>query len=265
VTFKDGTTILNVATLAGGTASFTISTLRGGIRSITALYSGDSNFSGSASAVLIETVNPVGTSTTVTALPTASQYHQPVTLSATVSSVTGVIPVGHVAFNDGTHTLGTASLIAGNAAFSVSNLSAGVHSITAVYPGAAAFLASTSASITTTVSKASTTTTLMSSPNPSSSGQAVTFTATVLGAYGGSPTASVTFMDGSTILGRVATDAITHQATLVISTLAVGAHYVTATFSGNANFAASTSAVLEQDVAGGQAKPLAARLGNWGN
>jgi hypothetical protein len=42
--------------------------------------------------------------------------------------------------------------------------------------------------------------------------------------------------------------ATTHQATFVISTLAVGTHNITATFIGGGNFAASSSAILQQVV-----------------
>ena len=249
VTFKDGTTVLGTSTLAGGIASLTTSTLGGGKRSVTAVYGGDSNFVVSASPVLTQTVNPASTTTTVAAAPSASQYFQPVVLTATVNSVTGAIPIGSVVFKDGTHNLGAGGLSSGTASLSVSTLAAGTHSITAVYSGpAVTFNGSTSAAVTVTVSKAPTTTTLTSTPNPSTSGQAVTFTATVLGANGGSPTAGVRFTEGTTILGTAAVNATTHQATLVLSTLTVGTHNITATFLGGANFVPSASSVLPQVV-----------------
>ena len=249
ITFKDGATVLGTSTLAGGVASLTTSTLAGGKRSITAVYGGDSNFVVSASPVVTQTVNPASTTTTVAAVPSASQYFQPVVLTATVNSVTGAIPIGNVVFKDGTHTLGAGTLSSGTASLSVSTMAAGTHSITAVYSGpAVTFTGSTSAAVTVTVSRAPTTTTLTSTPNPSTSGQSVTFTATVLGANGGSPTAGVRFTEGTTVLGTVAVNATTHQATLVLSTLAVGTHNVTATFLGGGNFLGSTSGVVTQVV-----------------
>ncbi|MGA9306203.1 MAG: Ig-like domain-containing protein, partial [Candidatus Sulfotelmatobacter sp.] len=122
------------------------------------------------------------------------------------------------------------------------------HSITAVYAGNTTFIGSTSTAISVTVSRASTTTTLASTPNPSSGGQAVTFTATVTPAYGGSPTAPVTFIDGITTLGSVGVNATTHQATLVISTLAAGTHNVVANFVGGLDSAPSSSATVSQTV-----------------
>jgi hypothetical protein len=68
----------------------------------------------------------------------------------------------------------------GAASLSVSTLSVGAHSITAVYSGdGAAYLGSTSAGFTETVGKAATTATLAASPNPATAGQSVTLSAAV--------------------------------------------------------------------------------------
>src|SRR5205823_1159861 len=76
-------------------------------------------------------------------------------------------------------------------------LSAGSHSITAVYSADTNFNASTSGALSQVV-KATSTTTLASSSNPSVFGQSVTFTATV---SPGTATGTVTFMDGASTLG----------------------------------------------------------------
>lgn len=95
---------------------------------------------------------------------------------------------------------------------------------------------------------ASTTTTLTSSINPSSFNQSVTFTATVTPPGGGTATGTVSFFDGSKNLGT--RTLIGGVATLTLSTLAIGAHSITAVYGGDANFATSTSAVLSQTVQG---------------
>jgi hypothetical protein len=74
----------------------------------------------------------------------------------------------------------------------------------------------------------------------------VTFTATVAGAYGGGPVATVMFFDGDAVLGKATVSA--QQATLIISTLGSGSHNITASFAGGTNFTASSSAVLTQTV-----------------
>jgi sugar lactone lactonase YvrE len=80
-------------------------------------------------------------------------------------------------------------------------------------------------------------------------GQAVTFTATVTrSATGiGFPSGSVTFMDGSTVLGT--SPLVSGTATLTLTTLSAGAHAITATYSGDLNFESSESPVLSQAVA----------------
>jgi hypothetical protein len=97
-----------------------------------------------------------------------------------------------------------------------------------------------------------TATTLTSSPNPSSFGQTVTFTATAtaqLGFHQGTPTGTVTFYDGTTDIGVSTLDG-GGVASLTTSTLAVGTQSITATYNGDVNFAPSTSAVLGQVVQG---------------
>jgi cyclophilin family peptidyl-prolyl cis-trans isomerase len=212
-----------------------------------------------ATATSTATVSvPNATTTTLTATPNRSVFGQSVMFTATVSvnsPGTGT-PTGVVNFLEGTNTVGTATLDAnGRAVFSTATLGAGTHAITASYPGAAAsgsnpgFGPSTSAAVTQTVSAASTTTTLTSSPNPVSVGQSVTFMATVTASApsGGTPSGTVNFQEGSTVLGSVPLNA-TGVATFSTSTLAAGTHTITAVYAGVNNFTTSTSAPVTQTV-----------------
>jgi hypothetical protein len=90
-----------------------------------------------------------------------------------------------------------------------------------------------------------TATTLATNLNPIVTGQLVTLTATVTTADG-TPTGSVTFLDGDTVLGVVAVDP-NGQASLVVP-LGVGTHSLTAFFTGIAPFTGSTSAAVSQTV-----------------
>lgn len=92
---------------------------------------------------------------------------------------------------------------------------------------------------------ATTTTALVSSQNPSSYGQSVTFTAT-LSSSGGTPTGTVTFNDGGAAIGTSSLSA--GVATFATKTLAVGNHVITATYNGSPAFDASTSPALTQSV-----------------
>ena len=88
-----------------------------------------------------------------------------------------------------------------------------------------------------------TSTSLISSLNPSTVGQPVTFTATVTG---NNPTGTVEFREGMVVLGSSALSGT--SATLTISTLTQGTHPITAVYSGDANNLTSTSSILNQVV-----------------
>jgi hypothetical protein len=84
-----------------------------------------------------------------------------------------------------------------------------------------------------------TTTTLSSSPNPSTFGQSVTFTATVTSGAG-VPAGTVTFSEGSTVLASgVTVDGAGHAA-FNTTALAVGSHVITAAFTGGSGWANSS-------------------------
>src|SRR5207245_1572382 len=119
----------------------------------------------------------------------------------------------------------------------------------------------TSTSTTTTATIPGTTTGVTSSANPSVSGQPVTFTATVTARSPGAgiPTGTVTFKDGSTILGTGTLDG-SGQGTFVTSTLAVGSHSITASYGGDANFNGSTSPRLTQTVKYGTTTSVSSSL-----
>src|SRR3989449_947962 len=253
VTFNDGTTSLGVVTLVNGSASLTVSTFAVGSHSLTAAYSGGGNFQASTSATVTQTVNQGSTSTSLTSTPNPSNVGQAVTLTATVSAVSPAagVPTGTITFRDGATSLGVVTLVNGSASLTVSTLATGNHSLTAIYSGSPSFLGSTSAIVIQAVNLLNTSTSLTSTPNPSTTGQAVTLTATVspVPPATGVPTGTVTFRDGATALGTVTL--VNGSASLNVTTLAVGSHSLTAAFNGNATFAASTSAVLTQTVNAG--------------
>jgi len=240
VTFKDGSTTLGTGTLSGGKATYTTSALTTGSHSMTAVYGGDSNYNGSTSSALTQTVNKASTTTAVSSSANPSTFGASVTFTATVTPSTAT---GTVTFKDGSTTLGTGTLSSGRATYSTATLSGGSHSITAVYGGDSNYNASTSSTLTQTVNKANTTTTVASSANPSAYGSSVTFTATVTPS---TATGTVTFKDGTTTLGTGTISSGT--ASYSTSTLAVGSHSIKATYSGDSNYNTSTSSTLTQTV-----------------
>jgi outer membrane autotransporter protein len=96
-----------------------------------------------------------------------------------------------------------------------------------------------------TYTNASTSVTLTSSPNPSQSGQAVAFSASVASS-GGSPSGTMTFSDGGVVFGTVALSG--GVATLTTASLSVGTHNITATYNAGPGFSGSASAALAQMV-----------------
>jgi hypothetical protein len=84
-----------------------------------------------------------------------------------------------------------------------------------------------------------------SNRNPSVSGQSVTFTARVTPV---AATGTVTFtVDGAAVAGPLTLDA-TGRATLVLGSLSVGTHTVSAGYGGSVNYLQSASATLTQTV-----------------
>jgi Glycoside hydrolase family 44/Bacterial Ig-like domain (group 3) len=196
---------------------------------------------------------PVATTTSLSASATHATSGQAVTFTATVAPKSGSgIPSGTVAFSDGGTQIGSASLnSSGSAAFDTSSLAIGSHSISAAYSGDTSFASSTSAAVSVTISapaKIATTTSVMASATQLTTGQNVTFTAGVAPQTGTSvPTGSVTFLDGQMQLGAVTLNG--GAASFSTATLAAGTRTITATYSGDSNYAPSTSAALMVTVA----------------
>jgi hypothetical protein len=253
VTFLDGATTLGTGTLNGsGQATFTTSGLAFGGRSITAAYAGDTSFTTSTSSPLTQTVNRASTSVALGSSVNPSVFGQPVTFTATVASVApgSGTPTGTITFRDSGTAIGTGALSGGGVAtITISTLAVGSHSITADYGGDTNFATSSASPSSQVVNKASTSSTLASSLNPSSFAQTVTITATVAAVSpgGGTPTGTVTFRDGGTALGA-AVALVSGQATFTSSTLSVGAHSLTADYSGDTSFLASSAATFTQTV-----------------
>ena len=249
VQFFDGVTSLGSSALNGsGVATLSTSSLSVGGHSITAVYGSDSNFNGSTSSILTQVVNRANTSTALTNPTNPSVFGQSVTFTATVTAVApgAGTPTGTVSFYDGLTLLGSSGLNgSAQATLSTSGLSVGSHSISAVYGSDSNFNGSTSSTLTQVVNKANTTTTVVSSLNPSILGQVVTLTATVSAILpgAGTQTGTVTFKDGSTVLGTGVLSAA-GVATFLTSSLSVGPHVITAVYGGDLNFNTSTGALL---------------------
>ena len=249
--FKDGTTTLGTAALNGsGVATFAANALSIATHSIKVVYGGDANDLASNSIALGQIVKKASTSTTLTASANPAVAGQAITLTAKVSAIKpgAGVPTGSVTFKDGTTVFGAGKLSAGGvASFATSSLAAGIHSITAVWSGGVKYGASTSATLRLNVKRA-TSVVLSSSANPAVVGQSVTLTATVTAKKPSSttPTGTISFMDGSTLLGTATL--VKGVARLSTSKLSVASHAIRAVYNSDGTFATSTSAILTETV-----------------
>jgi hypothetical protein len=210
------------------------------------------------------------TTTTLVASPNPSNSGQSVTFNATVAASNASSdpsnPGGTVNFYScptaacgSTTQIGTGTISAGVATFSTTSLSTGSTFIEAIYQGDTTnFSASTSGVVTQVVnsSGAASTTSLSSSPNPSTSGQSVTFTADVDKVSGShKPTGTVKFFScasatncSSPVLLGSGTLAHSGKATFSTSALPVGNDFIEAIYQGDSTFSGSTSKIVTQVV-----------------
>ncbi len=233
----------------GGNATSDQVGLLVGPHAITANYSGDGDFAG-GSASYTQNVAAAQVATALTVSPNPSVFGQEVTLHAAVSAIAPATghPTGAVKFVvDGQNTY--VDLDNGVADMTISTLGVGSHTIKAVYlsddPN---FIAGTNDTATQVVNKAASKTTVTTSGSPSVIGQPVTFTAHVaaLAPGAGNPSGTITFTDGSDVLGTVDVDSSTgEQGSITVSDLAVSTHAITATFSGDGNFNGSNGSVVQ--------------------
>jgi len=184
--------------------------------------------------------------TVVQTSPTGTpSFGQPVVITATVAPQTGTgTPTGSVTFYLDTVAQTPVSLTGSSATFTFSTLTGGTHAITASYSGDNTFAYSSANTLTLTIAKASTTISNVvlssvftnSTPVSQAPGVAVTFTATGLPAKA---TGTVSFYSGTNLLASGTV--IGGAATASTTTLAVGLYGVTATYSGDPNYIASSS------------------------
>lgn len=137
------------ATVAAGSCSLVPTSA--GTQDLTAVYAGDVNFNGSSSTPVSHTVNPAGTTTTITGhTPDPSSLGEAVLVSFNVlASLPGSgTPTGNVTISDGVDTC-TATVAAGSCSLALTT--SGTRTLTASYAGDGNFNASVSTGVEHTV------------------------------------------------------------------------------------------------------------------
>ncbi|MGH9598817.1 MAG: Ig-like domain repeat protein, partial [Terracidiphilus sp.] len=201
----------------------------------------------------------VSVSTTTAAASAAAPFSagaQSVQLIASVGAASQTVDAGTVTFTvlAGSTMIGapvTSGTVSGGTA-SVNYIlpagtTPGTYTIQAVYNADGAFTASSDNSHTLTIAKSASATAITSSTGNANLNASLTLTAIVTGAAAATPTGSVEFMDGSQALGSGTLNA-QGAANYPTTNLAAGVHLITAVYSGDADFAGSTSAQYVQTV-----------------
>jgi len=247
ISFFDGPTLLGTAPIVNGQATLTVPSLPIGTNPITVTAINIATNGTITSPPTQVTVAKAAVTITLASSANPSNPNQAVTFSATVHAGA----TGPVTFLDGTTVLGVGTIsAAGVASFTTSTLAIGSHPITASYGGDSGYNASTSAVLTQVVGKIPTVTTIVESAPAQLLYTGVTFTATVT-APSPSATGTVTFMDGTVVLGTatlgtnggvVVSLTTNANAAYATTSLVTGPHQIVAVYSGDSNFAPSTSA-----------------------
>jgi len=276
VQFLNGTTVIGTAPLAPSGLFQSAATLKvtqsfPSSDVLTAVYNGDANYTGSTSPpATIPTLAPVAISVQSSANP--STFAEPVTLTIMVAPATAgtTMPTGTVQASVlGSDVLGTATLdSAGSASITIPpqipsaspvlwwGLAAGANNITLTYSGDANF-ASGQATWKQTVNQAATATKVMFAPVPSPSNEAVLIATVSIdepsvsktdfripapGNQGTSPTGTVSFYDGTTLLGtgQLSPGSVLFEATALFTTKTIPSS-IQAVYAGDTNYTGSTS------------------------
>jgi hypothetical protein len=248
---------------SGVASSGLITTLTVGTHTVVATYVATTNFATSTGSLAGgQVVKPLNTTTTVSSSLNPSTFGLPVTFTAAVTAnAPGSGPAsGNVNFiiDGGTPTMVTLNGT-GQALLTTSTLTAGNHTVVVNYLASGNFAASTGTlSPSEQVNQAATSLAVTTiTPNPSTFGQTTTYTATITVTSGSAattaPTGTVTFLANGTAFGSAIsftrTGAQTFTATLSPATpLTVGTYNITATYSGNTNFAGSPAAAVPDTI-----------------
>ncbi|WP_165252701.1 beta strand repeat-containing protein [Paludisphaera soli] len=256
VAFYADATLLGTAALgAGGVASFVATGLGAGDHSITAVYLGNANFSGATSAAVSQVVRRAASTTSLTSSPISGRFGDPITFTATVSPAR---TDATVTFFDGVTAIGVGALDAsGVATFTIANLSAGSHAISARFDGDLDVQPSLSAPTIVTVTQSeSTAGGVDASSGQFYYGEAVVLSITVTAASNGGAamTGTVAFFDGDVYLGSapltslpgavggpIAQTATVSGVAALPVRLSVGDHVIRAVYSGDALYSSAES------------------------
>jgi Big-like domain-containing protein len=230
--------------LVNGTGTFTVTFNNAGNRSLQVL---DALTPALSKTVLVTVVGPAAnaTTTTLTADATSVPYGQSIQLTMNVTASSPITQPGSMSITmDGGAFVGggiidsTLALFGGNG---------GTHTLYANYFGNGVQAPSSSAPLTITVTPVASTTVLSSDLPSAPFGTVVRLHAQVLPSPTINPRGSMTFFDGANPIAIIPATNSTAPG-FTFSTLPVGSHTLTASFSGSPDLLPSTSAPITQFI-----------------
>ena len=271
VLFSDGMTLLGSGTLQQGSGSYTASrqtsSLGVGTHTISATYLGDGAYAASVGTL---TEKIVGPPTSIVATSGGNQtgvYGTSIAnpLVATVTDPNGTpVPSATVTFSGSGLTFSSTTVATnatGVAQTTVTPAATGPRTASATVTGVSA-----PATFALTIAQAATVTSLKAGSSSAAQGASVTLDAQVASATTGTPTGTVNLNDGTTLLSTVTLTG--GAASYTTAPLSAGAHMLYAVYSGDPNFASSSTATgtlvtagtldFTLTLSGGQSETVAA-------
>ncbi len=231
ITFLDITNANAAITLAttaliSNAATLPIATVPAGVHNLTATYSGDQTHLSAQSQISTLTITPLPLTAAIASI--TRLYGQ--SIPAISGTITGILP------QDAANIAATFTTTA------TSTSPAGTYPITATLTGSAAGNYTVTVSpVTVTINPAPTSITLSNLVANASSGSTVTLTSYVTSTTIGTPTGSITLLDGTLPISTIPISAA-GTAVFTINSLAAGPHTLTAVYDGSTNFTPSSSA-----------------------
>lgn len=249
--------VIGTATVADGKATLTAGVLPVGTYSLTATYTGDTAYAGSAStsnvSITVSIVNanilatispttqvPYGATATATAtvtLPGTSAAPSG-SVSAQVQGVTGAFYSATLSPNPGGNSA-TANIV-------VSVPSPGSYTISVTCAGNSNFQCQTPVNLPFVSIKGNTSTSIAVNPAAPQAGQPISLTAVVTNSGNGTGTytfgGSISFYDSGKLIGIA--PVANNQATTTLALSGSRTHNITATYTGDSNWATSTSGAV---------------------
>ena len=258
ITFTlDGNAVGNASLNAGSpsTATITIVTPGVGSHTLQASYNGDADYVAAVSPAVLITVGKSSTTLSLTPSTTTPTPGSSLLLTSTLTTtiVGASVPTGTVNFLlDGVSVASSALIGGAQATVTITAPSIGSHLLQASYSGDTVYNSSLSPLVTITVSKYATNITVTPATTTPALGATLPVNATITTAATGStlPTGVVSFtLDGITTAIQAVVSGNPATASVTLPALSPGAHTLSATYSGDAYYAASTATAVTVTVA----------------